>query len=347
MRGERLARQLQLLHRLAANRNGLGIDQIMAMGRISQSTAYRDLSALQLAGFPLRSEKTDSGQRWRLSTNFNLALPRPLQLAELLSLNLGRTTLAYFGATPFRETLDRLIGEVERSLPEQTRAYLKQMQQVFCSDDHPQRRYQRFNQLIGQINRAATEGLTVEIAYQGLGDARPVRRRIDPYHVWFKNGTIYIVAFCHQRNAQRIFVLDRIRTLRPTEQRFAVPAHFNFEHFTRHSFGVLKGPVQKVRIRISPAWARYVAERTWHVSQAVQPQFDKGIEITFQVSGLEEIRRWILALGPEAQVLEPEELRNRVRDDLAAALAQYPESGCEPEALPEIVAQDPQRRLWG
>ena len=146
---------------------------------------------------------------------------------------------------------------------------------------------------------------------------------------------------------ERIMAMGRISMLRPTAKRFTVPAHFDFEHFTRHSFGVMTGPVHRVRIRISPAWSRYVAERSWHVSQAVQPQFDQGIEITFRVAGLEEIRQWVLALGPEAQVIEPEELRNRVREDLAAALAQYPDAAYEPAPLPDTAVRDPQRQLWG
>jgi len=38
---------------------------------------------------------------------------------------------------------------------------------------------------------------------------------------------------------------------------------------------------------------------------------------------LDEIKRWILSLGPEAAVLEPEKLRETVRKDLSRILAQY------------------------
>jgi len=47
------------------------------------------------------------------------------------------------------------------------------------------------------------------------------------------------------------------------------------------------------------------------------------LEITFRVAGLDEIKRWILSFGPEAQVLEPARLKQMVRADLQKSLAQY------------------------
>ena len=38
---------------------------------------------------------------------------------------------------------------------------------------------------------------------------------------------------------------------------------------------------------------------------------------------MDEIKRWVLSLGPEAAVLEPEQLKEMVRKDLCRNLAQY------------------------
>ncbi len=45
--------------------------------------------------------------------------------------------------------------------------------------------------------------------------------------------------------------------------------------------------------------------------------------MTFRVAGLEEIKRWVLSLGPEAEVLEPDRLIEMVREDLTRTLGQY------------------------
>jgi len=82
-----------------------------------------------------------------------------------------------------------------------------------------------------------------------------------------------------------------------------------------------------VKVRITPAWARYVGEKIWHESQQTEKLADGSLELTFQVAGLEEIKRWIMGLGPEAYVEEPERLRDMVKADLKKTLGQYKEMG--------------------
>lgn len=55
MRRNQLVRQWRLLQGLEAARNGLTVAEMMATGRISERTVYRDLNDLQRAGFPLHS----------------------------------------------------------------------------------------------------------------------------------------------------------------------------------------------------------------------------------------------------------------------------------------------------
>ena len=121
----------------------------------------------------------------------------------------------------------------------------------------------------------------------------------------------------------RMFVLDRIKMLKVTDERFTPPKDFNLDDFMRHSFKVMHDELYTVNVRISPGWARWVGEKIWHESQKITKLPDGGLEITFRVAGLDEIKRWILSLGPEAAVLEPEKLKDMVRKDLSMNLAQY------------------------
>jgi predicted DNA-binding transcriptional regulator YafY len=98
-----------------------------------------------------------------------------------------------------------------------------------------------------------------------------------------------------------------------------------------------------VTIRISPSWARYVGERIWHESQQIQKLIDGGIDISFKVAGLDEIRQWVLSLGPEAVVIEPEELKRSIWESLKQTLDQY---GAVTEHVEELRAvEEPLNRL--
>ena len=98
---------------------------------------------------------------------------------------------------------------------------------------------------------------------------------------------------------------------------------FDLDDFMRHSFKVMHDELYTVKARIAPGWARWVGEKIWHESQKVTKLPDGRLEITFRVAGLDEIKRWILSFGPEAQVLEPSRLKQMVRVALQKSLGQY------------------------
>ena len=94
----------------------------------------------------------------------------------------------------------------------------------------------------------------------------------------------------------------------------------------RHSFKVMHDDLYTLKVRISPGWARWAREKIWHENQKLTKLPDGGLEITFRVAGLDEIKGWVLSFGPEAVVLEPEKLKEIVRRDLSESLTEYPVS---------------------
>ena len=242
-----------------------------------------------------------------------------------------------FKGTVFHDSLETARKKIHAMLPPETIAYLDRVRSAFQMGKGPYKDYGRFSEIISQVNTATTDRRTIEIGYQGLCHEERTHRKVDPYKVWFYDGTIYIIGLCHLRNELRTFVVDRINMLRLTDDHFKIPADFSFDRFIKSSFKVMQDELYTVRIRISPEWARYVGEKIWHPSQRIQKQFDGGIEIIFQVAGLDEIRQWVMGLGPEACVVEPEELKVSVAAGLKAALDQYPvsEHGIRQEGVNE------------
>jgi predicted DNA-binding transcriptional regulator YafY len=66
-----------------------------------------------------------------------------------------------------------------------------------------------------------------------------------------------------------------------------------------------------------------VSEMKWHHSQQERLLDDGRIEIRFNTSGLEGVLRWILAWGDQVTVMAPDELKDRIRQELAGMLRRY------------------------
>jgi predicted DNA-binding transcriptional regulator YafY len=73
-----------------------------------------------------------------------------------------------------------------------------------------------------------------------------------------------------------------------------------------------------VRVIFARALAPYIRERLWHPSQKLRDLPDGRVEMTLTVADTLEVRRWILGYGVQAEVVEPEGLREALRVEAAA-----------------------------
>lgn len=121
----------------------------------------------------------------------------------------------------------------------------------------------------------------------------------------------------------RIFALDRIKILHQTKESFQIPENFDLDEFFGDSFGIFQGEPTRVKIRFSQEVAGYIKEKIWHESQKLEPQEDGSLLFEAVVAGTQEIMYWVLGWGSNAQVLEPESLKEEIRAETLATLNMY------------------------
>ena len=322
-RGDQLGRQWQIIQLLVSARRGWSAADLAHELEVNPRTVYRDLEALQVAGFPLYTEKVEGKNLWSVLDTVKHQVPVPFSLPELMALYFGRDMLRVFQGTVFHDALDSLFHKVRTTLPPESVRYLERVEQTLHVGLKPYKDYARFREMIQRAEEAAREQRTLEIVYYTMSRRREGRRRVDPYRIWFFNGTFYLIGHCHQRCEVRIFALDRIRMLSVSKERFEVPEDFDLEAFLGPSLGVFQGEPVRVRVRFAPEAAGYIREKVWHESQEITPEEDGSVVFEAEVAGLEEVRFWVLGWGSLAEVLEPEALREAVRAEARALVALY------------------------
>ena len=82
-------------------------------------------------------------------------------------------------------------------------------------------------------------------------------------------------------------------------------------------------PPTEIILQFSAAVADRVLETTWHPLQRTEKVRDGTLIWRSTVSGVIEIRLWILSWGEDVEVLEPQDLRDQVREILERAIARY------------------------
>ncbi len=322
-RGDTLGRQWRIIQLLISARRGWSAADLASEMDCNARTVYRDLEALQVAGFPLYTERVEGKNLWSVLDTVKHQLPVPFSLTELMALYFGRDMMRVFQGTAFHDSLESLFQKVRTTLPPESVKYLKSVEQTLHVGIKPYKDYARFKEMIQRVEEAAREHRTLEIVYYTMSRESEGRRRVDPFRIWFYNGTFYLIGYCHKRGEVRIFALDRIRMLSVTKATFEIPEDFDLDAFLRPSLGVFQGEPVRVRVRFAPRAAGYIREKVWHESQEITLEDDGSVLFEAEVAGLDEIRFWVLGWGSAAEVLEPEALREAVRAEARALAERY------------------------
>jgi len=168
------------------------------------------------------------------------------------------------------------------------------------------------------IESAIRQERETTMKYKGLQDGKHRLRRIQPHGLYHRNGGWYLAAYDRVKKAFRSFLISRAKDWVLTQKPFKKQKDFTVDGFLGGSFGAMsgRGKAEKVRVRLFGAAARLGEERIWHGSQKTESgsrRKDGSIVVSFELRGLDEIRRWILQWEGEAEVLEPRELKDQVK----------------------------------
>ncbi|MGD8684189.1 MAG: WYL domain-containing protein [Chloroflexota bacterium] len=317
---DRAARYLKIAQVLRAHgENGISATALADQVGVSRRTIYRDLEAMDLdAGLPIWNDKG----RFGLDADAFLP-PLALTLHEAMSFFLAARLL-----TKATDELDtEIIGvfvKLAQVLPPVLADQLHETADAFADTPVDE----SFTRVLRGLTVALAERRVVEMDYEsGVYDpAKPMRRvRLHPYAIEPSALTraLYVLGFDEERQDRRTFKVERIESVSVTPDTFEPPGESVAREMLEAWDVISDAEPVEIVIRFDPAVAQRVHETRWHPSQAEELEDDGSLIWRARVSGVLEIRSWILSWGPDAVVLEPPELRAWVARQHAAAASQY------------------------
>jgi predicted DNA-binding transcriptional regulator YafY len=339
-RGDQLSRQWRIIQALIASRRGKSVPELAAMVDCHTRTVYRDLEALQAAGFPVTTERQGHRMVWSLLDAARRPLPIPLSLSEIMALYFGRRLAEVWRGTDFHEALASLFDKIRALLPAEMIRELDRAEAALAVRPSPVKRHAAYRDRLEAVRRAIFERRCLEMTYRARAGGSPTRRRVAPYRLMYFDGSFYLIGFCRLRSDLRVFALDRIRRLETTDEPFEPPAELALEELLKSSFGVFHGPAETVRVRFSAEAADLIQEKEWHASQRLEREADGGLRFTAEVAVTEEIKRWILGWGAKAEVLAPPRLRADIRRECRQMARRYRGAGGAPADTEASAGQD-------
>lgn len=321
--GRQSLARIYAIHRWIAAGRYPNVAFIAERLEVSARTVERDIQILRdFFGAPIVYDSWHRGYRY--DKTFSLP-PIHLTEGELLTLYLGQRLLSQFGGTPFHQIIQGALAKLKAMLPEKLMVDLDLLDKDISFAVAPLRGdAEKLAVLYADLCRAIQDNCSVQITYYTASRDAVTERLIDPYHLRFYQGAWYVIAYCHNRREVRLFALDRIQQWQVTGCKFKVTADFSLEDYLQSSLGIERGPqVYEVIIRFHRDQARWIKERQWHPGQVMEELPDGGLVLKMHLSGLQEVKRWVLSFGSRAEVLAPPELRREVAREAKELAALY------------------------
>ncbi len=311
------------LIRLLEARHGLAVDEMAEETGADRRTIYRDLAAIQEAGYPLVSEWLNGKKIYRFLTRFKDVPPINFTLQELMTLYFLRAPCDFLNGTPFQAEMDSIFRKVNSVLPPRYAAHMERIASVSIPLLQGKRDYGKVAESLKLLREALIYQYRVTLRYRRGGKGRASTYLVDPYSLIFHKGGLYLLGFAHNRKGLRTFAVERIAGVTLERERFEIPAEFRPEAQFGSAFGIVDEAAMPVEVRFAPEIAHAVRDRLWHPSQKITALPDGSIVLSFEAGGKMEMISWLLSYGEHAEVLAPAELREEVGRKVKEMAARY------------------------
>lgn len=310
-----------VLKRLESSRHGLTLEQLSEgldpMATRHPRTLRRDLDAIESAGYPLLTERIDGHTRWKLLDGIINAPALRLSPTELMALTVSRRLIAPLEGTALYASLVSALGKASAALPPDGLNLVHQLEGTFSIGLGPHKRYKRYREVVERVTQAIVEKKRIQMRYDSSSRGRLTRREVDPYRLWYASGGLYLIGYCHSRTEPRMFAVERIKSVTPTDLPYQIPLHFDFDAFVEDSLTVMRGPRIDVEVEFDKPTAAWAKDRIWHPSQQLKRLPGGRLRMTITVADSRELVGWILSFGSGVRVVRPESLCTTVKQEAA------------------------------
>ncbi len=307
------------IERLLKNNRAVSIRRLIDELEVSQATIKRDIAYLRdRLNAPIVWDRTLRGYRLEGEYSIPALYLTGAEIQALLVLDhlVARIQPGLLGTytAPLRNLLQKLLGGPDRTAEE-----LMRRVRIVPAASRPV--------AVEHFQAVCTGILTrrrLELLYFSRARNETTRREVSPQRLVHYRDNWYLDAWCHLREALRSFALDAIQQVTVLESpALEIPVE-QLDRELGAGYGIFCGPqTRRASLRFSPRMARWVSRERWHAAQSGRFLPDGSYLLEVPYTEDRELLMDLLRYGPDVEVLEPKELRHKIRHALQQALNQY------------------------
>ncbi|HOZ84860.1 MAG TPA: YafY family protein [Niabella sp.] len=284
--------------------------------QVSHRTIYRDIKTLENAGVPVFGE---AGSGYSLVDGYRLP-PVMFSKEEAASFLAADKLMQNFSDKGLGKHFESAVLKIRSVLRGSEKDWLANLE-TYISVHH---RIAQSNTAVPNAMELLMESLATQrqivLQYQAIKDDVAQERRIEPVGIFHENQYWYLLAYCHLRQDYRQFRLDRMHQIKPSDLPYTqkhpltVAEYINQKQAPRNI---------KVRILIDRIIANYLQYDKHHYGFVSEQEKGTKKEMTFMIADNDGgFVRWIVMYADYAEIIEPIELKEKIKSILIKGLEQ-------------------------
>ncbi len=280
--------------------------------KLSLRTVYRDIKALDEAGVPIIGE---AGIGYSIMEGYRLP-PVMFTKEEATAFLTAEKLVEKLTDDSTKKNYGSAMLKVKAVLRLSEKDYLEDMEQHI---EVLENRYvpRRTNDTIHlqQVLQSIAEKNVLQLDYFANHNQQHSKRDVEPVGVYYLGEHWYMVAWCRLRKDYRTFKFGSINTLIIQDEHFKQqhPALKNFLHKESK-----EKKLQTVVLLIDKDIIPYFGNQKYYNGFVSQREMGDKIEMTFLTASLNGFARWYMVFGDNADIISPQELKDRVKEVLVS-----------------------------
>lgn len=306
---------------LIQSHQGLSIDELASRTGLTEDQIRDELQNLvMLCGVPPYSPN-NYVSLWiedrKVYIRFAEQFERPVRLVvpEALALLLALRRLDR-REHPYRDAVRKLQGKIKEALGPEGALELERAERSIVMGDSRSGRLQ-------QVREAMAQCRELRITYWSAHRAALSERIIQPYGMTEFGSDWYVVANDSSRGCPISFRVDRIREAELLDSEFEIPDDFDIQNWRDASDFTAKPEKTVARVLFRGMAARFVRDEL--PRRDVRDLPDGSALARVAVRSEAWFLGWLLPFGPDAEVIEPMALRDKVAETCRRILDFYEE----------------------
>lgn len=181
-----------------------------------------------------------------------------------------------------------------------------------------------------KILDALKENRILNMTYHSYWKDEESNFDVEPFCVKLFRQRWYLIArgtyTYYHRQGPRIYAIDRIRSLSPTEETFEMPKDWNALEFFNGAFGVIADGQTKrepIKLKVNASQANYIRDLKLHDTQEEEERNEEYSIFSYYLRPTYDFQQELLWHGEDVVVLEPKWLREELAERLKCMYNKY------------------------